>query len=103
MALLEESNRSLSMSCLLTRNRFLCTTGMGDWSGFVDKLQDVVPKNQQPELLEKLSQGTFTLRIMYDQFQNILNMGPLKEVRESLVKLLLCLRAQGWLSDISIA
>ncbi|KAJ4917537.1 Signal recognition particle 54 kDa protein 3 [Raphanus sativus] len=54
--------------------------GMGDWSGFVDKLQDVVPKDQQPELLEKLSQGTFTLRIMYDQFQNILNMGPLKEV-----------------------
>ncbi|XP_010479315.1 PREDICTED: signal recognition particle 54 kDa protein 3 [Camelina sativa] len=54
--------------------------GMGDWSGFVDKLQEVVPKDQQPELLEKLSQGHFTLRIMYDQFQNILNMGPLKEV-----------------------
>ncbi|ESQ30621.1 hypothetical protein EUTSA_v10011425mg [Eutrema salsugineum] len=54
--------------------------GMGDWSGFVDKLQEVVPKDQQPELLEKLSQGNFTLRIMYDQFQNILNMGPLQEV-----------------------
>jgi len=54
--------------------------GMGEWSGFVDKLQEVVPKDQQPELLEKLSQGNFTLRIMYDQFQNILNMGPLKEV-----------------------
>ncbi|CAN8288488.1 unnamed protein product [Cochlearia groenlandica] len=54
--------------------------GMGDWSGFVDKLQEVVPKDQQPELLEKLSQGNFTLRIMYDQFQNILNMGPLGEV-----------------------
>ncbi|CAH8254969.1 unnamed protein product [Arabidopsis lyrata] len=54
--------------------------GMGDWSGFVDKLQEVVPKDQQPELLEKLSQGNFTLRIMYDLFQNILNMGPLKEV-----------------------
>ncbi|KAF8053175.1 hypothetical protein N665_1456s0011 [Sinapis alba] len=54
--------------------------GMGDWSGFVDKLQDVVPKDQQPELLEKLSQGNFTLRIMYDQFQNLLNMGPLSEV-----------------------
>ncbi|VVA91425.1 unnamed protein product [Arabis nemorensis] len=54
--------------------------GMGDWSGFVDKLQEVVPKDQQPELLEKLSQGNFTLRIMYDQFQNILNMGPLNQV-----------------------
>ncbi|CAH2036192.1 unnamed protein product [Thlaspi arvense] len=58
--------------------------GMGDWSGFVDKLQEVVPKDQQPELLEKLSQGNFTLRIMYDQFQNILNMGPLKEVFQML-------------------
>uniref|UniRef100_A0A1J3GVJ3 Signal recognition particle 54 kDa protein n=1 Tax=Noccaea caerulescens TaxID=107243 RepID=A0A1J3GVJ3_NOCCA len=58
--------------------------GMGDWSGFVDKLQEVVPKDQQPELLEKLSQGNFTLRIMYDQFQNILNMGPLNEVMQML-------------------
>ncbi|EOA13257.1 hypothetical protein CARUB_v10026286mg [Capsella rubella] len=54
--------------------------GNGDWSGFVNKLQEVVPKDQQPELLEKLSHGNFTLRIMYDQFQNLLNMGPLKEV-----------------------
>ena len=61
----------------------LSIIGMGDWSGFVDKLQEVVPKDQQPELLEKLSQGNFTLRIMYDQFQNMLNMGPLKEVRIS--------------------
>ncbi|XP_010482225.1 PREDICTED: signal recognition particle 54 kDa protein 3-like [Camelina sativa] len=60
---------------------FVCRLlGNGDWSGFVDKLQEVVPKDQQPELLEKLSHGNFILRIMYDQFQNILNMGPLKEV-----------------------
>jgi len=52
-------------------------------SGFVNKLQEVVPKDQQPELLEMLSHGKFTLRIMYDQFQNMLNMGPLKEVRIS--------------------
>lgn len=36
--------------------------------------------DQQPELLEKLSKGNFTLRIMYEQFQNILNMGPLGQV-----------------------
>ncbi|CAD5334428.1 unnamed protein product [Arabidopsis thaliana] len=54
--------------------------GNGDMSGFVNKLQEVVPKDQQPELLEMLSHGKFTLRIMYDQFQNMLNMGPLKEV-----------------------
>ncbi|KAJ0076162.1 hypothetical protein Patl1_34564 [Pistacia atlantica] len=51
--------------------------GMGDWSGFMDKIHEVVPMDQQPELLQKLSEGNFTLRIMYEQFQNILKMGPI--------------------------
>ncbi|KAL4185520.1 hypothetical protein AMTRI_Chr10g231090 [Amborella trichopoda] len=54
--------------------------GMGDWSGFMEKIHEVVPTDQQPELLQKLSEGTFTLRIMYEQFQNILNMGSLGQV-----------------------
>lgn len=53
---------------------------MGDWSGFMDKIHEVVPKDQQPELLQKLSEGNFTLRIMYEQFQNILKMGPIGQV-----------------------
>ncbi|ESQ35276.1 hypothetical protein EUTSA_v10009795mg, partial [Eutrema salsugineum] len=53
--------------------------GMGDWSGFVEKLQEVVPKDQKPEYLEKLSKGNFPLRIMYDQYQRMLNYGPLKQ------------------------
>ncbi|CAL5440110.1 unnamed protein product [Camellia sinensis] len=54
--------------------------GMGDWSGFMDKIHEVVPMDQQPELLQKLSEGKFTLRIMYEQFQNILKMGPIGQV-----------------------
>lgn len=54
---------------------------MGDWSGFMDKIHEVVPMDQQPELLQKLSEGNFTLRIMYEQFQNILKMGPISQVR----------------------
>lgn len=54
--------------------------GMGDLSGFMDKIQEVVPMDQQPELLQKLSEGTFTLRIMYEQFQNLLKMGPIGQV-----------------------
>jgi signal recognition particle subunit SRP54 len=53
---------------------------MGDWSGFMDKIHEVVPMDQQPELLQKLTEGNFTLRIMYEQFQNIQNMGPLNQV-----------------------
>ena len=58
--------------------------GMGDWSGFMDKIQEVVPMDQQPELLQKLSEGNFTLRIMYEQFQNLLKMGPIGQVLYSL-------------------
>lgn len=54
--------------------------GLGDWSGFMDKIQEVIPADQQPELLNKLAEGHFTLRIMYEQFQNILKMGPLNQV-----------------------
>ncbi|GAB4842098.1 hypothetical protein Ancab_012058 [Ancistrocladus abbreviatus] len=54
--------------------------GMGDWSGFMDKIHEVVPMDQQPELLQKLTEGNFTLRIMYEQFQNILKMGPIGQV-----------------------
>ena len=53
---------------------------MGDWSGFMDKIHEVVPTDQQPELLQKLTEGNFTLRIMYEQFQNILKMGPIGQV-----------------------
>lgn len=53
---------------------------MGDWSGFMDKIHEVVPVDQQPELLQKLTEGNFTMRIMYEQFQNILKMGPIGQV-----------------------
>uniref|UniRef100_A0A7S4LA90 signal-recognition-particle GTPase n=1 Tax=Paramoeba aestuarina TaxID=180227 RepID=A0A7S4LA90_9EUKA len=60
--------------------------GMGDVSGLYEKLKDAVPKDQQnqEELMAKISQGKFSLRDMYEQFQNILNMGPLGQVMEML-------------------
>ncbi|KAG2371004.1 Signal recognition particle protein [Vigna angularis] len=51
-----------------------------DVKPFVSRLLEVVPMDQQPELLQKLSEGNFTLRIMYEQFQNILKMGPISQV-----------------------
>nr|GEU87285.1 signal recognition particle 54 kDa protein 2 [Tanacetum cinerariifolium] len=55
--------------------------GMGDLSGFMDKIHEVVPMEQPPELLQKLSEGNFTMRIMYEQFQNILKMGPINQMQ----------------------
>jgi signal recognition particle subunit SRP54 len=54
--------------------------GIGQ-SAFMDKIDEVVPMDQQSELLQKLTKGNFTLRIMYEQFQNIQNMGPLSQVQ----------------------
>lgn len=55
--------------------------GRGDWGGFVDKVKDVLPDEAaQEELLSKISKGEFTLRIMYEQFSNIMKMGPMSQV-----------------------
>uniref|UniRef100_A0A6N2L3H3 SRP54-type proteins GTP-binding domain-containing protein n=1 Tax=Salix viminalis TaxID=40686 RepID=A0A6N2L3H3_SALVM len=50
---------------------------MGDWSRFMDRIQEVVPMDQLPELLQKLSEGIFILGIMCEQFQNLLKWVPL--------------------------
>ncbi|XP_004305069.1 PREDICTED: signal recognition particle 54 kDa protein 2-like [Fragaria vesca subsp. vesca] len=59
--------------------------GLGDLSGFMDKIQEVAPKlEKQTELLQKLSEGTVTLRFMFEQVQNMLQMGPLSQLTSML-------------------
>jgi signal recognition particle GTPase len=65
---------------------------MGDWSGFMDKIHEVVPTDQQPELLQKLSEGTFSLGLMYEQFQNIMKMGPIGQVNCVSISMLKCFK-----------
>ena len=36
--------------------------------------------DKQPELVEKFTKGIFTLRDMYEQFQNVMKLGPLNKV-----------------------
>ncbi|KAI3900704.1 hypothetical protein MKW92_003338 [Papaver armeniacum] len=52
-------------------------SGMGDLSGFKEKIHDVVPPDQQQELLEKLLEGKFTMRL-YRQY--MLNMGSIRQL-----------------------
>ncbi|XP_006654623.2 signal recognition particle 54 kDa protein 2-like [Oryza brachyantha] len=54
--------------------------GMGDLSGLVNKIKDAMPADQQPEFLQKLTEGTFTLRLFYELFQNLLNTGPIGQI-----------------------
>ena len=53
--------------------------GMGDIEGLVEKVEQLKLDNNE-ELIEKLKHGQFTLRDMYEQFQNIMKMGPINQI-----------------------
>ncbi|XP_076306075.1 signal recognition particle 54k [Tachypleus tridentatus] len=53
--------------------------GMGDIEGLIDKVNELKLDDNE-ELIEKLKQGEFTLRDMYEQFQNIMKMGPFSQI-----------------------
>lgn len=52
--------------------------GMGDLAGLVDKIEGL--DIDQKELMERLKHGQFTLRDMYEQFQNLMKMGPFNQI-----------------------
>jgi signal recognition particle subunit SRP54 len=54
--------------------------GMGDMAGLLNDMKDLGVMDKQPELVEKFSKGIFTLRDMYEQFQNVMKLGPLNKV-----------------------
>lgn len=64
--------------------------GMGDIEGLLDKVNEL-KLDDNDELIEKLKHGQFTLRAMYEQFQNIMKMGPFSQIMVSRQYLLFCL------------
>lgn len=53
--------------------------GMGDIEGLVEKVTEMGLEDNE-ELIKRLKQGQFTLRDMYEQFQNIMKMGPFSQI-----------------------
>lgn len=53
--------------------------GMGDIEGLIDKVSELNLDDNE-ELINKLKHGEFTLRDMYEQFQNIMKMGPFGQI-----------------------
>ena len=53
-------------------------TGMGNLKGMIEMIKEVVPDNQA-EVAKRLQEGKFSLRDMYEQFQNMMKMGPLNK------------------------
>lgn len=52
---------------------------MGDIEGLIDKVNELNLDDNE-ELLEKIKHGQFTMRDMYEQFQNIMKMGPFSQI-----------------------
>ncbi|XP_077420880.1 signal recognition particle subunit SRP54 isoform X1 [Vanacampus margaritifer] len=53
--------------------------GMGDIEGLIDRVNELKLDDNE-ELIDKLKHGQFTLRDMYEQFQNIMKMGPFGQI-----------------------
>mmetsp|Transcript_20042 Transcript_20042/g.59734 ORF Transcript_20042/g.59734 Transcript_20042/m.59734 type:complete len:503 (+) Transcript_20042:241-1749(+) len=54
--------------------------GMGDMTGLVKQIKDTIGDDKNDEMMEKFSKGQFTLRDMYEQFENVMKLGPLSKV-----------------------
>eukprot|EP00947_MAST-08B_sp_MAST-8B-sp1_P000559 g559.t1 len=54
--------------------------GMGDVAGLYNKIKDNIGLDAQPELVERFKKGVFTLRDMYEQFQNVLKLGNMSTI-----------------------
>lgn len=53
--------------------------GMGDIEGLIEKVNDLKLEDNEA-LIKKLQHGHFTLRDMYEQFQNVRKMGPMSQI-----------------------
>mmetsp|Transcript_26547 Transcript_26547/g.81610 ORF Transcript_26547/g.81610 Transcript_26547/m.81610 type:complete len:496 (-) Transcript_26547:737-2224(-) len=54
--------------------------GMGDMRGLVAQIKDTVGDDKSPELMDRFAKGAFTFSDMYEQFENVMKLGPLNKV-----------------------
>ena len=52
--------------------------GMGDIEGLMEKVKDL--DMDEEKMMKDIQKGRFTLRNMYEQFQNIMKLGPISQV-----------------------
>lgn len=53
--------------------------GMGDLEGLIDKVNELKLEENE-DLIQKLKHGEFTIRDMYEQFTNIMKLGPFNQI-----------------------
>jgi signal recognition particle subunit SRP54 len=56
--------------------------GLGDMKGLMKSFAEVLPEGTGEELVNRISQGKFTLRDMYEQLSSVMKMGPVSKIME---------------------
>lgn len=74
---------------------------MGDIEGLIDKVNELNLDDNE-ELLEKIKHGQFTLRDMYEQFQNIMKMGPFSQLMVNIMYYIYLKKKYYYLWQISL-
>ena len=59
---------------------------MGDIEGLMARVKDL--NMDEDKMMDDIKKGRFTLRNMYEQFQNIMKLGPISQVQYTLVEIL---------------
>jgi signal recognition particle subunit SRP54 len=54
--------------------------GMGDLETLVERVEELNLGQSNEKLMDKLKHGEFTLRDMYEQFTNVMKMGPMSQI-----------------------
>ena len=57
---------------------------MGDIEGLMERVKDLNMDEEQ--MMKDIQKGRFTLRNMYEQFQNIMKLGPISQVNLKNIK-----------------
>eukprot|EP00983_Pelagomonas_calceolata_P082357 1155903-Pelagomonas_calceolata.AAC.1 len=53
--------------------------GKGDVNGLMGKIQDAIPEDKQPELLDTINKGNMSMRVLRDMFDSVLELGPMSQ------------------------
>ena len=61
---------------------------MGDIEGLMARVKDL--NMDEDKMMDDIKKGRFTLRNMYEQFQNIMKLGPISQVNAARISLNNC-------------
>jgi len=54
--------------------------GLGDLPVLMETVKKAIPQDKQNEMINRMQQGQFSLRDLREQFQSVMNMGPLNQI-----------------------